>query len=785
MLLPENFHIEAACELKNELTPRQPSLFCLSANLRTSRLFFVLVLASFISLQSLAQTAVTTWHFDNARTGANTTETVLAPANVNSRTFGKLAAFPVDGFVVANPLYFPGVNVFGQGVHNVVYVVTLHDSVFAFDADSTNTSPLWMTSILDYSPAGATPVPASVKRSSNTTGWTEVGIVSTPVIDPITGTLYLVAETYESGLVVHRLHALDITTGMEIVGAPVTIAASYVFNNTTTRFTDLYQMNRPGLLLANGHIYIGFGSNCCNDYSQGWVLSYNEATLLQEGAYTTEPGKTLASIWQKGAGLSADSEGNIYAETGEGYYAPGTNLSTSVLKLSQSGTTLDLSDWFTPYNYQYLSKNDLDLANGVVVLPDQSGSYPHEAVAVGKQGTIYLLNRDNMGQLCTTCNAGDAQIVQEIPLGGGENTTPVYWNNTLYFSRAGNPVTAYSLNNGALVVPPLAQSALISGPSHAVITSNGNSNGILWLINGGKTLFAMDAITLNLVYKSNQAANGRDALPPLAHFAAPIAADGKVFIGTQNSVVVYGLLSLPDLIETSVTDPPAAIADGATFSVTDTVENNSSVTAGASVTRYYLSITPSKSGAIQLKGSRTVPTLSANATSTDTVILKVNAGTAAGTYYLLACANDTLIVAETDETNNCLASTNQVTVFGPDLVATSVSDPPAAIADGASFSVTDTVQNNSSTSAGFSTTRYYLSTIASKTGAFRLTGSRTVPRLAPGAGSTGTVTVTVGTLTPAGTYYFLACADDTLIVAETNENNNCMNSVNQVTVVGP
>src|SRR5439155_729574 len=355
--------------------------------------------------------------------------------------------------------------------------------------------------------------------------------------------------------------------------------------------------------------------------------------------------------------------GNIYAETGEGYYAAGTNLSTSVLKLSQSGSALALTDWFTPYNYQYLSQHDLDLANGVVILPDQPGPYPHELVAVGKQGTIYLLNRDNMGKLCSTCTAGDTQIVEEIPLGSHGNTTPVYWNNILYFSWASNPVTAYALNNGALVIPASARSAALPGPSHAVITANGESNGILWVINGGKTLYAMDAITLSTLYTSDQAAHGRDTLPPLAHFATPIAADGKVFVGTQNSLIVYGLLSprnLPDLTETSVTNPPATALDGNSFSVTDTVQNIGSAAAAASTTRYYLSITTSKSGARQLNGSRAVPSLAASASSSGTVTVTVSAGTAGGTYFLLACADDTLVVPEINENKNCTASASPV-----------------------------------------------------------------------------------------------------------------------------
>jgi hypothetical protein len=496
--------------------------------------------SALLALTIVGQASITTWHYDNARTGANINETTLTPANVNSTNFGKLATFPVDGFVVGHPLYLLGVNILGQGVHNVVYVATMHDSVYAFDADSTNTSPLWMTSILN---AGATPVPTTVKRGSATTGWSEVGIVSTPVIDPASGTIYLVAETYESGNVVHRLHALDVTSGSEIAGSPVTIAATYTLNGTTTTFKDLYQLNRPGLLLANGHIYIGFGSNCCNDYSQGWVLSYNAATLQQEGTFTTEPDKTLASIWQKGAGLSTDSSGNVYGETGEGFYAAGANLSTSVFKLSQNGTTLGLTDWFTPYNHPTLSLDDLDLANGVVILPDQMGSFPHEAVTIGKVGPIYVLNRDSMGQLCTTCTIGDTQIVQEVPVPHAGYNTPVYWNNTIYFAGTSTPVTAYTISNGTLVLPPAAQSATMVETSHPMITANGNTNGILWVIESGGWLMAMDAITLNTLYSSTQAPGGRDTLPPLAHFAIPIAADGKVFVGTQNSVVVYGLLS--------------------------------------------------------------------------------------------------------------------------------------------------------------------------------------------------------------------------------------------------
>src|SRR2546428_7942701 len=767
----------------------RPASFAFCANFRIVRFLSVLLLTLFLAprVHLLAQTSVTTWHYDNARTSANTSETVLTPSNVNSASFGKLTTLPVDGFVVGHPLYLPSVNVLGQGVHNVVYVATMHDSVYAFDADSANTSPLWMTSILTYSPpAGATSVPATVKKDSRTTGWAEVGIVSTPVIDPVTGTLYLVSETSEHGKSIHTLLAMDITSGMKKFGCPTTIAATYTLNGITTTFADLYQMNRPGLLLANAHIYIAFGSNCCNAYSQGWVLSYNATPLQQEGAYTAEPGKILASIWQKGAGLSADGDGNIYAETSEGFYAAGTNLSISVLKLSQTGTSLALADWFTPYNYQYLSDKDLDLNDGVLILPDQPGPYPHEAVAEGKEGTIYLLNRDSMGQLCSNCTTGDTQIVQEIPQGAGRQSgTPVYWNNAVYFTGQSSPVFAYTLSNGALVNPPSAQSIKIGGGGHAIITANGNSHGILWFINGARDLWATDAITLQTLYTSNQAANRRDTLPLLAHFATPIAADGKVFVGTQNSLIVYGLLplpGLPDLTETSVTNPPATVLDGSRFSVSDTVQNIGTVTAAASTTRYYLSTTTSKSGARLLTGSRAVPSLAPSATSSGTVTVTVSAGTAGGTYFLLACADDTLVVPETNESNNCKASATQVTVSRPDLVETAVSDPPTTVTPGGTFSVSDTVQNIGTVTAAASTTRYYLSTTTSKSASsILLTGSRSVPSLAPAATSSGNASVTVPSTLPSGTYFLLACSDNTKLVSETNESNNCKASATTTT----
>jgi hypothetical protein len=329
---------------------------------------------------------------------------------------------------------------------------------------------------------------------------------------------------------------------VEKLGSPTTIAATYTYNGVTTTFKDFYQMNRPALLLASGHLVIAWGSNGNNHTPcQGWVMSYDASTLQPLGAVTVEPGKNLASIWQKGAGIGADPGGNVYAVTSEGPYVAGSNLSISVVKFSQK-SGINITDFFTPYNHQTLATNDRDMT-GLLLLPLQSGAYPREMIGIGKEGTIYLLNRDHMGGLCTTCTSGDTQIVQEIPQGAGTGGgNPTYWNNTIYFTGVRSPVQAYTLLNGMLVLPPVKTPVIMAGGGHSFITANGTTNGILWLMNGGASLWALDALTLKTLYNTAQAPNSRDKLPPVPHFPEAIAADGKVFIGSQNSLVTYGLL---------------------------------------------------------------------------------------------------------------------------------------------------------------------------------------------------------------------------------------------------
>ena len=485
--------------------------------------------------------AVTTWHYDNARTGVNPNETILNLANVNPNTFGKLYDLPADGAIIGQVLYLPNVAIPGKGTHNVVYAATMHDSVYAFDADSNtgaNVSPLWQVSLLL---PGATPVPMTVQGCSGVTAWTEVGIAATPVIDAATGTIYVVAKTYENGNSVFRLHALDVTTGGEKFGGPVQIAATYTLNSQTDTFNPLAETNRPALLLTNGHVYLAFGSNGCNAYGdQGWVISYNASTLAQEGAFNAEPGKALASIWMKGGGLSADSASNIYGEAAEGSFTPGANFGSSVLRLTQSGNNLQVADWFTPWNQAYLSQNDLDLNDAVLLLPDQPGSHPHLALAAGKEGTVYVLDRDNMGKYCASCPAGDTQIVQELPQVAKHTGCLAYWKGMVYTTGTGYPIMGWALSNGMLSSTPVVQTPAQAGGHSPIITSAGTANGILWQING-TNLTAYNATTLVQLYVTSQT-NGRDTLPPMPHFAQLMAVNGKLYIGTNSGVTVLGLL---------------------------------------------------------------------------------------------------------------------------------------------------------------------------------------------------------------------------------------------------
>src|SRR6202521_2470194 len=346
----------------------------------------LLVVCSAFLTSSFAQQPFLTSRADISRTGANTNETLLTPTNVGQNSFGRLFSFPVDYVVMAQPLYVANVNIPGHGTHNVIYIVTQADSVYAIDAD--NGAQLWYASMLNV---GGTTASGIYHPCGTHPGYNQEGIVSTPVIDPTTNTMYLVAKTRLNTTVRHHLHALDITTGYEQAGSPVLITATSTSNKGhVTVFKSLHQKNRPGLLLLNGVLYLGFGSNSCNDGATGWVLSYDAANLSQLAVFNTSPDYGLASIWQAGVGLAADTDGNIFVETaeagGNGFDVPygGQTYCNSVLKLSPD---LTVADYFTPWSVAYLNSHDFDLSStGALILPDQDGPYPHELIASGKQG---------------------------------------------------------------------------------------------------------------------------------------------------------------------------------------------------------------------------------------------------------------------------------------------------------------------------------------------------------------------------------------------------------------
>jgi hypothetical protein len=334
---------------------------------------------------------------------------------------------------------------------------------------------------------------------------------------------------------------LDVRTGLEKTHSPVVVTAAFEAAGVNNVFKDAMQVNRPALLLENGHLYIAFGSNGCRGgREQGWVLSYEAATLQREGAFDDEPSGSAAAIWQRGGGLSSDSEGHIYGTTADGDFVAGSKFGQSVLKLSQIGNSLQLADWFTPFNQEYLDSHDKDFAEPVLVLPDQEGLHPHLMVAVGKEGSLYMLNRDDMGHYCDPCIGIDTQIVQELGAFAPETGALLYFNNAVYTSGAGSPIKALALSKGILAKIPLAQSKITTEGHSPIISANGTTSAVLWQITGS-TLVALDAKTLVRLYSTLQAPNERDALPPLPHFANFIVADGKLYVGTNNSLVTYGL----------------------------------------------------------------------------------------------------------------------------------------------------------------------------------------------------------------------------------------------------
>jgi outer membrane protein assembly factor BamB len=495
---------------------------------------------------------VLTYHNDPARTGLNPNETILTPANVSSPSFGKLFSAQVDGFVYAQPLYVSGVSLPGKGRHNVVYVATENDTVYAFDADAPG-PPLWRASLLE----GGTPVPSSAVACGQILP--RIGITGTPVINRATGTLYVVAmvrhEEKRKWIYAQRLHALDIATGAEKLGGPVTIAGSVPGKgdgsvNGRITFDAFSHVNRPGLALANGVVYIAFGSHCdLGDY-HGWLFAYGAAHLRFRAVFNTTPNGSEGAIWQTGDAPAVDAAGNLFILTGNGTFdanSGGADYGDSFVKLAFRGNALRPLDFFTPFDQDSLNAQDLDVGSGgPVLLPGQPGSHPRLVVGGGKNATLYLVDRDRMGHFRPKDE--DRQIVQVIREGiGGVFSTPAYWNGRLYLGSVGQPLMAFALTGGRLSTSPVSQSPDRFDYPGATpsISSAGEKNAIVWAletsryITGGRAILrAYDASDLSReLYSSPPGGAGAAGVK----FTTPIIAHGHVYFGTQNSLEVYGL----------------------------------------------------------------------------------------------------------------------------------------------------------------------------------------------------------------------------------------------------
>jgi hypothetical protein len=500
---------------------------------------------------------VVTYHYDNMRTGQNVNEMTLTPANVTVSTFGKLGEFAVDGLVDAQPLLLSNLAIPGVGSKNVLYVVTEHDSIYAFDADSITASggtALWHVSAL-----------LSGETTSDDRGCTqvtpEIGITSTPVIDRSRNAIYVVAMSKDStGNYQQRIHALDLTTGNELFGGPVNVQASYPGTGDNSSggsvvFDPKQYKERASLLELNGTIYTMWSSHCDHRPYTSWIISYNADTLAQTNILNLVPNGSEGAIWMSGAAPAADASGNIYMIVANGDFDTTLNsqgfptngdCGNCFAKIT-SAAPLTLLDYFTPLNTVSESDSDTDFGSGgELLLPDVvdgNGNTRHLAVGSGKDANIYVVDRDNMGKFSGTTD----NIYQLITgqLSGGVYSKPSYFNGTVYYGASSDAVKAFPIVNGQLATFPSSRSGHTFGYPGATptISASGTTNGIVWVVENSNpaVLHAYDATNLsNELYNSTQASGGKDNFSS-NKFITPIVANGRVYVGTSSSVAVFGL----------------------------------------------------------------------------------------------------------------------------------------------------------------------------------------------------------------------------------------------------
>ncbi|HWR37205.1 MAG TPA: Ig-like domain-containing protein [Clostridia bacterium] len=481
-----------------------------------------------------------TYKYGNTRQGANKSETILTPSNVNSSLFGKKWTYTVDGYVYAQPLYVPNVTINGT-TRNVLYVATEHNSVYAFDANGSTTAPLWKKSFLG---TGVTTIPQSDVGS---TIYPEIGITGTPVIDPNSKTLYVVAATKESGTYVQRLHALDITNGAEKFGGPKKITATVKGTGDGTdgsgnvSFQAKIELQRPALTLSNGVVYIAWASHGDNGPYHGWVIGYDADTLAQLAVHNNSPNGRRGGIWMSGGGLPVDANGNLYYMSGNGTFTAssgGKEYGDSFVKLGPTGQVLD---YFTPFDQSNMNSHDIDLGVGApTLLPG------NRLVGADKKGSVYLVDTGNMGKYQASSNNQIAQYLDKV-LVSHCHEQPVYWNGLVYISAETGPVYAFRYSNGQLSSSATKSSITFDFPgTNPVISSNGTANGILWAIekpsSGGAVLRAFNALDITEQLYSSTQAGSRDSMTTAVKFTPPTVANGKVYVPLKGQVAVFGLL---------------------------------------------------------------------------------------------------------------------------------------------------------------------------------------------------------------------------------------------------
>jgi len=509
---------------------------------------------------------VTTYHNNPSRDGVNTHEFALTTSSVKTATFGKLFSCPVDGEVYAQPLWMPNVPI-GGGTHNVIFVATQNDSVYAFDADASPCHQYWKTSFLS---AGVTAVPSADTGTDDINKL--IGITGTPVIDPVSKTLYAVVKTKEPSASYHqRLHAisladgsdkvpaLDITPAITVPGSGDTGDSSVGCTSTSGNvpFCPLREGQRPGLALANGTVYVAWASHGDIQPYHGWMMGFTAATLAMVSTFNDSPNGRESGIWMSGGAPAFDSNNNLYVITGNGDYDGAKDFGDSILKLSSS---LVLQDWFTPFVQGTLDASDLDLgAGGAVVLVDlPTSAFPHILIGGGKGtnqlGQVYVVNRDSMGQ-----NASPDKVVQAFDLGGMIYSTAAFWQNTMYIGGVSQQLKAFALNPATSKFTTVAssQSSISFGfpgvtPS---VSSSSVTNGIVWALdthsngtpagsaNAPAILYAYDATNLATeLYHSDSTTGASNAAGSAVKFCVPTVANGRVYVGTQTELTVFGLL---------------------------------------------------------------------------------------------------------------------------------------------------------------------------------------------------------------------------------------------------